>query len=119
MIKRKRAQALAEYAVLIGLVVSAVVAMRVYMVRALQAKMKQAADNFTDAGNANFSNTSDEDNYKQYEPYYLESNYTVESNQSMNEKFEKGGGINRTGINETVKRETGGYQKFKKYNATQ
>jgi Flp pilus assembly pilin Flp len=44
--KRNKSQTFLEYAVLIGVVAAALVAMRVYMVRVVQEKYRQSADVF-------------------------------------------------------------------------
>ena len=75
LIKNKKAQNTAEYALLIALVVAAAVAMQTYVQRALQARMRDASVYLT-------NQTSDMGTTLQYEPYYLESNY-------VNDRFEQ------------------------------
>lgn len=76
LIKNKKAQNTAEYALLIALVVAAIIAMQTYAQRALQARVRDASSFLTslqgggDVGNY-LGNTA------QYEPYYLETEYTV------------------------------------------
>ena len=75
LIKNKKAQNTAEYALLIALVVAAIIAMQTYAQRALQARIRDASTyltNLTTTG-ATIGNTA------QYEPYYLESSYEVTS----------------------------------------
>jgi Flp pilus assembly pilin Flp len=72
-LKNRKAQNTAEYALLIALVVAGVIAMQTYAQRALQARIH-------DASTFMQSNTSMIGNDIQYEPYYLQSNYVVESN---------------------------------------
>jgi len=73
---RKKAQNTAEYAIVLGLVVGAVVAMQVYVKRNLQSRIKQfatvAPQDYVDAFNQ--MNMSID---KQYEPYYLDSDFNV------------------------------------------
>lgn len=67
LMKLRKAQTTAEYAILIGLVVGAVVAMQVYVKRGLQGRIREATDfveNSTEADVPTFTGT-------QYEPYYL------------------------------------------------
>jgi len=68
-LKNKKAQSTAEYAVLLGLVIGAVVTMQVYVKRSLQAKVKDASDLLTlqtgDVSGHALATT------EQYEPYYL------------------------------------------------
>ena len=95
---KRQGQTTAEYAVVIGVAIAAVVAMQVYVRRGLQAKMKGTADYFSTQG-ANGAATN-----KQYEPYYTQSNYAVTQNRSSVDKVEAGGAVNRTGITETTQR---------------
>jgi uncharacterized protein (UPF0333 family) len=71
--KNKKGQNTAEYAILISLVVAAIVAMQVYAQRALQARVRDASKFLTDVGGNTLGNT------QQYEPYYQESSYTIDS----------------------------------------
>jgi len=68
LIRNKKAQQTAEYALLIALVVAAVIAMQTYAQRAIQARIKGASDWLADE-------TSELGRVNQYEPYYLESIY--------------------------------------------
>jgi len=85
LFKSKKAQNTAEYAILISLVVAGIVAMQTYAQRALQARVKDSSDvmtsivgnsdvqsSWTDVGGNALGST------KQYEPYYLDSNYTTD-----------------------------------------
>ena len=73
LMKNKKAQNTAEYALLISLVVAAIIAMQTYAQRSLQARIR-------DAGNYLAAQTSVLGNTTQYEPYYLSTNYTVTRN---------------------------------------
>lgn len=64
LMKNKKAQNTAEYAILIALVIGAVVAMQTYAQRALQGRMRDASLQFVDE-TSNLGTTA------QYEPYYL------------------------------------------------
>lgn len=66
LLKNKRAQSTAEYAILIGLVVAGAIAMQTYVKRGLQGGVKYAVDRAGKAGGTG-----------QYEPYYLESSFTT------------------------------------------
>ena len=66
LLRNKRAQSTAEYAILIGLVVAALLAMQTYVKRGLNAKMRDATDTF--ATTVGLGATT------QYEPYYQVSN---------------------------------------------
>ena len=76
-LKNRKAQNTAEYALLIALVVAGVIAMQTYAQRALQARIRDAAQ---------YMATSDSNseiglgNSTQYEPYYMQSDYNVATN---------------------------------------
>jgi len=106
--KKKKAQTIAEYAVLIGLVVTAVIAMRLYVVRALQARIHDASRKFA-------TDTSELGTTTQYEPYYLESRYEVTSKEKEKEVYSAGGQVTRTTAEgeEETRRAATGYQLYK------
>jgi len=68
-LKNKKAQSTAEYAVLLGLVIGAVVTMQVYVKRSLQAKIRNASDLITQQ--TGYVNGHQLETTEQYEPYYL------------------------------------------------
>jgi len=70
LLKNKKAQGTAEYALLISLVVAAVIAMQTYAQRAIQARIRDAAIYMT-------NQTATLGNSNQYEPYYTTSSYDV------------------------------------------
>lgn len=70
LIKNKKAQQTAEYALLISLVVAAVIAMQTYAQRTIQARIRDASGYLT-------TQTSALGTTNQYEPYYLETNYDI------------------------------------------
>jgi Flp pilus assembly pilin Flp len=72
-LKNRKAQNTAEYALLIALVVAAIIAMQTYAQRALQARVRDASLYLE-------NQTGTIGNDTQYEPYYLQSNYDVNSN---------------------------------------
>ena len=71
LLKNKKAQNTAEYAILIALVVAGIVAMQTYAQRALQARVRDAAQ-YLQEQSYQLGNTL------QYEPYYQTTNYIVE-----------------------------------------
>jgi Flp pilus assembly pilin Flp len=78
-LKNKKAQNTAEYALLIALVVAGIIAMQTYAQRALQARIHDAAQYMaTTAGNGVIGNST------QYEPYYLNTQYTVNTQSDDN-----------------------------------
>jgi Flp pilus assembly pilin Flp len=70
LLKNKKAQNTAEYAILISLVVAGIIAMQTYAQRALQARVKDASKFMSDSTSVMGSSV-------QYEPYYLQSNYAI------------------------------------------
>lgn len=72
LIKNKRAQNTAEYAILISLVVAGIIAMQTYAQRALQARIHDAAVYMANTAGGNQLGKT-----LQYEPYYLNTNYEV------------------------------------------
>jgi len=92
MLKLKnKAQSTAEYAIVIGLVIAAVVAMQIYVRRGIQAKIKDAVD-YNDPQATMLSG-------QPYEPDYTGSNMTSTSDTHETEKVAFGGSVNRV-INE-------------------
>ena len=82
-LKNRKAQNTAEYALLIALVVAGVIAMQTYAQRALQARI-QGASQYME------SQTSTIGNSTQYEPYYLNSDYNVQSSSTENKRLGQG-----------------------------
>jgi len=70
LIRNKKAQQTAEYALLISLVVAAVIAMQTYAQRTIQARIRDASQYLTEQ-------TSGLGDSNQYEPYYLTTDYNV------------------------------------------
>jgi len=64
-----KGQNTAEYAILIGLVVAAAIAMQTYVKRGVQGRFADEVDDMA-------AQTSELGTTKQYEPYYLDSSYT-------------------------------------------
>lgn len=81
ILKNKKAQNTAEYAILIGLVIGAVVAMQTYAQRTMQARIRDVNVTFRDK-------TGMLGNTLQYEPYYAESNSTTEKDSTATERLE-------------------------------
>jgi hypothetical protein len=93
MLKLKRkGQSTAEYAIVIGLVIAAAVAMQVYVKRGIQGKVRDAVDNTLAA--------------TQYEPYYLSTTSDSSRAENTTAKTEKGGGVSRV-INKDEASRTG------------
>ena len=73
LVKNKKAQNTAEYALLIALVVAGIIAMQTYAQRALQARVRGASILMT-----NSTAVSTIGHTIQYEPYYQQTNYVVD-----------------------------------------
>ena len=111
LIKNKKAQNTAEYAILISLVVAGMIAMQTYAQRALQARVRDASVYLANiASNYGLGSTV------QYEPYYLSTNYEVTRDESTAQDL----GVNKTTMIEDSKRtrSSGGFQEST-YNATE
>ena len=85
LFKSKRAQNTAEYALMISLVVAAVIAMQQYAQRAIQARIRDAA-NYMAVNSGLGAKTI------QYEPYYLQRSYDSTS-ESQETAFLRGNGV--------------------------
>lgn len=107
LLKNKKAQNTAEYALLIALVVAGVIAMQTYAQRALQARVR-------DAGLYLTNTTSTLGTTNQYEPYYLRSNYAVD--RVMNETTRLDNVTTAKADNSIRGRASGGFQQST-YNA--
>lgn len=102
-LNQKRGQNTAEYAILIGVIVAAAIAMQIYIRRGMQARLKDAVD-FTQTADDEFSGNFFNSTVKQYEPYYLESNYTTSQTGSTTEELQVGGGVVRNSISDSTQR---------------
>jgi hypothetical protein len=102
LLKNKKAQSTAEYAIVIALVVAAAMAMQVYLKRSMQGGIKFAVDKAAKSGGTG-----------QYEPYYLESSYngTQYEGYTESEQMKAAGEVSRATMNKRTSRE--GYQKVK------
>lgn len=108
LFKNKRAQNVAEYAILIALVVGAIIAIQKLAQRTLQARVRDASQFLTD--NTDFGssiNSTISYNTGQYEPYYQNTMYDT-----TRDDAEQKGGSNATetyGTQSTTTRAMGGY----------
>ncbi len=101
LIKNKKAQNTAEYAILISLVVAGIIAMQTYAQRALQARVRDASSYLKNQTTALGSSV-------QYEPYYLTTEYTVTRNEATTKRLDDT--TTRQDSDLTRTRATGGYQ---------
>lgn len=102
LIRNKKGQNTAEYALLIALVVAGIIAMQQYAQRALQARVR-------DAGVYMATSTNTIGTSAQYEPYYMQSNYDVTRESTDNKRLgaglvaqDSGSNRQRTGQQETT-----------------
>lgn len=95
----KKGQSTAEYAILIGLVIGAVVAMQIYFKRGMQGRVKDAVD-YIDA------NSSEVFKGGQYEPYYLSSESKTSQNASETTDLRAGGEVGKTETSDVVANRT-------------
>ena len=87
-LKNRKAQNTAEYALLIALVVAGVIAMQTYAQRALQARIHDASVYMANSGAVGGNQVLG--NATQYEPYYLQSNYSSVTNSDENKRLGEG-----------------------------
>lgn len=106
----RKGQNTAEYAILIGVIVAAAIAMQIYIRRGMQARIKDAVD-YTRTADDNATETIF--NTTQYEPYYMSTNFTTEQAGTVQEQLQEGGGIERTSISDTTQRT--GNQVYRNY----
>lgn len=107
ILRNKNGQNTAEYALLLGLVVAAAIAMQTYVKRNLQSGLKYAVDR----GLKQSATTTG-----QYEPYYLQTDFqTTAGKYTDSEQSLEGGEVQRKFADETNKKETtrSGYQKYR------
>ncbi|MFA4854748.1 MAG: hypothetical protein WC616_05315 [Candidatus Omnitrophota bacterium] len=93
MLRRRKAQSTAEYVIVLGLIVAAVIAMQTYVKRGFQGRVKDAVD-YVDQGGSGASAVNFAT--KQYEPYYLQSTFSNERSSEDTEALAEGGAVSRT-----------------------
>lgn len=101
LLRNKKGQNTAEYALLIALVVAGIIAMQTYAQRSLQARVRDAS-HFMTSNEATIGNTD------QYEPYYQKSSYNVDK--SSEETTMQGAGLEASSSSANRERAKGGYQ---------
>jgi uncharacterized protein (UPF0333 family) len=97
--KRRNGQSMAEFTIVLTVVVMAIVAMQLYVKRGLQGKVRDVSDHVTTSLVGVTATQTD-----QYEPYYAQSNYTVAQNQNVNEQYLIGGQVDRNAIAQQTSR---------------
>lgn len=94
LLRNKRAQSTAEYAILIGVVVAGVIAMQTYVKRGMQGRIKNVVDHTGTGGTVGGSSMSFTGS--QYEPYYLQTTFNNTDNTTDTENTAIGGSVART-----------------------
>ena len=92
---RKAGQTMAEYAIVLTVVITAIVAMQIYVKRSLQGKVKAVSDN-VDTGSPTKT--------LQYEPYYVSSDYTVDQDREVGDTIGTGGVVKQDMTKDTTTR---------------
>jgi uncharacterized protein (UPF0333 family) len=105
----RKGQNIAEYSILIALVIAAAVAMQVYVKRGIQGRVADAVDhapaaNLGDAGTISFAT-------KQYEPYYQDNLANIDSTRTLSEDTTANAKIDRTAVIENTTKAAGSYEK--------
>ncbi len=115
---RKKGQNIAEYVILVALIIAAAAAMQVYLRRGLQGRMADAVD-FAPAQSLGVQGNASTDflNFttKQYEPYYQKSEANVTSEMDYSDQIAARSSINRTNINQTTIRARDSYEQQSAY----
>ena len=101
MLKRK-GQNIAEYSILIALVIAAAVAMQVYVKRGLQGRVRDVVDHTGSGGEVGSTGDQLTFSAEQYEPYYLTSTATTGQQTTDTENVTDGGVTTRSTIGETT-----------------
>ena len=113
MLSNKKGQSTVEYAIVVGVVVAALVAMQTYVKRGLQARYHDGIQFLANETNVNATDGITKlGSTTQYEPYYLSSSYVTESNRTENEVSLTRGNITRTLTNDNRTRAEGGYDEY-------
>jgi hypothetical protein len=102
LFKSQKAQNTAEYAILIALVIAAAMAIQTYVKRGLQARVRDAVIGYSDQTAIVGRTTT------QYEPYYLQADFTTGTSSSQLTSEQTGGGFLRTSQSDLSSR--AGYQ---------
>ena len=112
LLRMRKAQSTAEYAIVIGLVIAAAVAMQVYVKRGIQGKMKDAVD-YNDPSSAGMFST------QQFEPDYMTVTGMKQTKESEQKKsLTAGGGVKSEIVGEDVMTRDGGQQIIEAPSAT-
>lgn len=94
MRSNRKAQSTAEYAIVLGVVITALVAMQIYVKRGINAKVKNVTNHMTTqvgSGDLALKGTQ----LEQYEPYYAQSDYDVTQSTKATDSLKTGGAVTR------------------------
>lgn len=113
MLRMRKAQSTAEYAIVLSLVVAAIIGMQVYVRRGISARIKTGSDAMATAG-ANTQISVGGRNVtigslRQYEPYYTESAYDTYQENIEREQVSSGV-IKKEKVSDITVRGAGGQQ---------
>lgn len=113
----KRGQSTAEYAILIGLVIGALIVMQTYVRRGIQGRFRDATDDYVSSigSDANWTNISSANPILspqwEYEQYQGQRTRQVITGTQTTETMEKGGKVSRD-ITEKTQQAVGDYQQY-------
>ena len=97
--RKTRGQSVAEYAILIGVVIAAIIGMQLYVKRGLQGKTRAVMDAFADKERGGITSKL------QYEPYYTAAgDITTTTKNNQQPTMTAGAKIAITGINDSSDR---------------
>lgn len=99
-----RAQSVAEYSVCLALVLAALLGMQIYVKRGLQGRYKELVDHAAKQAASAAQLTT---NPTQYEPYYVQDQFTVSQSKITNERTSYGGQTTRDLLEDKVVIEKG------------
>lgn len=113
MRRNKKGQSTVEYAIVVGVVVAALVAMQTYLKRGMQARYHDGIQFLANETNIAASDGTEKlGNTTQYEPYYLSSSYITGSDKTESENTATRGNITRTLTNDNRTRAQNGYDEY-------
>ncbi len=110
-LRNQKGQSTAEYAIVIGLIIAATVAMQSYVKRGLQGRVKEAVEHVGAAGDV--GGTTLTFSGKQFEPTYVGSDFTAIRSHTATETVSTGGGVKRDVTDDETSRtgeQTVGYE---------
>lgn len=105
-LRKNKGQSTVEYAIIIGVIVAALIAMQTYVKRGLQARYHDGIQYLEDETNTLGTST-------QYEPYYLSSQYDTSRSKTEQEGVSARGQTSRGIVgSESIQRASGGFEQY-------